>query len=297
MLPIRWTDAQLAADVARAKALFREERLGETIEEYERRYEAIRPAFHRLIISLRSIAAGETDLAPFIATPVGLTAFRYLAAPPMSADDLSTLADIAVGRNLHSRPADVAEALRTVLAVLDPFRFPWIGESRNPTSAELDVAVTASAAMVAAQNVQTGRRAAATAGQEQAVKDALIEAGFAETPRRPIALLDDAPAPMMFCGESMLGSTRADIVVRLQDRRVLAIECKASNSAVNSFKRVNHEALGKATKWRRDFGDAQVVPAAVLSGVFSPANLASAQNAGLFLFWQFRLEDLAAFAA
>lgn len=190
----------------------------------------------------------------------------------------------------------MAEVLRTVLLVLDPFRFPWIGEDRTPTPAEFEAAVMASTAMVAAQHVQTGRRSAATGSQEQAVKEALIEAGFNEVPRRPIRLLDDAPKPGEFCGESMLGSTRADIVARLNDRRVLAIECKASNSAVNSFKRVNHEALGKATKWRNDFGGVQVVPAAVLSGVFSPSNLAAAQTAGLFLFWQFRLKDLIDFA-
>ena len=39
---------------------------------------------------------------------------------------------------------------------------------------------------------------------------------------------------------------KAGTVVRLRDRRVMPIECKVSNSEVNSFKRVNHEAAGKA---------------------------------------------------
>jgi hypothetical protein len=84
-------------------------------------------------------------------------------------------------------------------------------------------------------------------------------------------------------------------LVRLPDRRCLAIECKVSNSAVNSFKRVNHEAMGKAREWLRAFGTAAVVPAAVLSGVFNTENLHAAQEGGLYLFWAHRLDDLRSF--
>ena len=88
----------------------------------------------------------------------------------------------------------------------------------------------------------------------------------------------------------MLGETRADIVVRLHDYRAMAIECKASNSAVNSFKRVNHEAAGKARNWITGFGKRQTVPAAVIDGVFSPANLEAAQDDGLAIIWSHRLD-------
>ena len=56
---------------------------------------------------------------------------------------------------------------------------------------------------------------------------------------------------------------------------------------------MNHEAVGKARFWLSDFGTRQIVPAAVLSGVFKPENLATAQDEGLALFWAFRLDDLA----
>ena len=143
-----------------------------------------------------------------------------------------------------------------------------------------------------AQKVSTSRRSASKA-QEEAVKHVLRSCGFVEDPSRPdIEILVDAPAPNQFRGESKLGRTKADIVVRLADRRLLAIECKVSNSAVNSYKRVNHEAVGKARSWLSDFGRRQIVPAAVLSGVFKPANLATAQEDGLTLLWAFRLQDL-----
>ena len=75
----------------------------------------------------------------------------------------------------------------------------------------------------------------------------------------------------------------------------MSIECKVSNSEVNSFKRVNDEAPGRARRWLVAFGQAGVVPAAVLGGVFKRANLEAAQTHGLALNWQHRLDDLAAF--
>jgi len=82
---------------------------------------------------------------------------------------------------------------------------------------------------------------------------------------------------------------------RIHDRRVMPVECKVSNSEVNSFKRVNLEAAGKARAWLNLFGRKGIVPAAVLSGVFKPANLETAQAEGLSLFWGHRLSDLADF--
>ena len=109
-------------------------------------------------------------------------------------------------------------------------------------------------------------------------------------------MLTAAPNPGEFCGETRLAGKRADVVVRLRDSRVMPIECKVSNSAVNSYKRVIHDTGGKAVNWYRALGDAQVIPAAVLSGVFSPANLEDVQdNIRVALFWQHRLKDLADF--
>ena len=57
----------------------------------------------------------------------------------------------------------------------------------------------------------------------------------------------------------------------------------------------NHEAAGKARAWIAAFGQRQVVPGAVLSGVFKFENLATAQDDGLALFWLHRLSDLQEF--
>ena len=224
------------------------------------------------------------------------TAFRYLAAPPISEDDLKTLAESTLSP--EALRADVAQARRVrdiVLHVIDPHRFPWLGKRRGPTRREREQAVVASAALVAARKVETSRRANAKSAQEETVKAMLRESGVNEVPRRDMPLLDAAPSVGEFCGESKLGGTRADIVIRLYDGRAMPIECKASNSAVNSFKRINHEAAGKAAIWLTDFGNRKVVPAAVIGGVFNPANLETAQASGLAIFWSHRLANLTDF--
>ena len=65
----------------------------------------------------------------------------------------------------------------------------------------------------------------------------------------------------------------------------MPLECKVSNSSTNSVKRLNNDAAVKAEVWRQDFGTVQIVPAAVLSGVYKLHNLIDAQNRGLALFW------------
>lgn len=64
----------------------------------------------------------------------------------------------------------------------------------------------------------------------------------------------------------------------------------------DSYKRLVHDTGGKAAHWYNQLGRAQVIPSAVLSGVYSVANLEGVQeNRGVYLFWQHRLNDLAAF--
>ena len=72
----------------------------------------------------------------------------------------------------------------------------------------------------------------------------------------------------------------------------MAIECKVSNSALNSIKRLNNDAAVKAEFWLKHFGTAQMVPAAVLSGVYKLHHLVNAQAHGLALFWAHDLVEL-----
>jgi len=165
-------------------------------------------------------------------------------------------------------------------------------EEREPTEAERNAAVMASAALMAASRAQTKRRTLGKETQEGLVKQALRDLGFVEVPSRKIPNISLAPEPGQFCGESMLGNRKADIVLRLWDHRAMPIECKVSNSSTNSVKRLNNDAAVKATSWKTDFGLRQVVPSAVLSGVYKLHNLKDAQERGLTIFWAHNLQAL-----
>ncbi len=279
--------------------MFRRRRLDEPLELYSRFFETFAPIFGALIDRLPALANkpfDSGDVADLVGDRDTRTAFRYLAAPPVSEDDLKTLAESTLSAKALRDDAEQARRVRDiVLHIIDPHRFPWIGEGRSPTDGERASAIVASAALVAARKVETLRRSDAKKEQEKAVKIMLRKMDFTEVPSRDIALLDAAPSPGEFCGESKLGNSRADLVVRLHDRRVMAVECKVSNSAVNSFKRINHEAAGKARAWIDGFGRRQIIPTAVIGGVFNPANLYTAQAEGLSIVWSHRLRDLADF--
>lgn len=72
----------------------------------------------------------------------------------------------------------------------------------------------------------------------------------------------------------------------------MPLECKVSNSSTNSIKRLNRDAAQKARAWLEHFGSANIVPSAVLAGVFKLRNLRTAQEGGLTIWWAHNLGAL-----
>ena len=283
----RWDSARLNADRQKAIAIFRRERLEEPLDAYLDVFDQYQGVFEELLEATVDLTELSGQGLQILGEARLLEAFRYLAGPPISTDDLKTVAEVAsLNRaKLASDPAMVSKVVELVMVALDRRRFPWVKESRGPTEAESTAAVVASAALAATQRLGTARRTEGKRQQEQRVDDALLASGFKRVQRRPIPALPMAPDIGEFCGESMLGPTKADFIIRLWDQRVMALECKVSNSALNSVKRLNREAASKAEVWQRDFGQTQIVPVAVIGGVFKLEKLQDAQRRGLTIFW------------
>lgn len=275
--------------------------MAEPLDLYNQFFSAFAAIFRDTIQRLPALGGNPVDaneIAELVTGKDRQKAFRYLAAPPISEDDLKAVADTSLAPTVLRTNAANAERVRdTILSIIDPHRFPWmVPPGRIATAEETERAVIASAALAAAREVETKRRNTSKDEQEAAVKATLAAYGMIEVPARDIPILTAAPAPGEFCGESRIAGTRADVVARLPSGRVMAIECKVSNSSVNSYKRIVHDTGGKAAHWYQQLGQAQVIPCAVLSGVFSPANLLQVQNQGnVFLYWQHRLADITAF--
>ena len=292
-LPPVWNDEQLEADRLHAKQLFRAERMREPLEEYLDQFEKAQDVFDDLLATTVDLTQLSDNALEIVSSKRLLTALRYLPGPPISADDLKVLAETSLAqKNLRTNPALALKIVDTILLGLDRRRFSWLapGQEREATDEERASAVLASAALLATRRVETIRRNLGKHNQEERVKQTLREAGFKEVKRQKIDHLSKAPQPGEFCGESQLGSKKSDIVVGLFDLRTMAIECKVSNSAVNSIKRLN-DTEAKTEHWRQRFG-MQVVPAAVLSGVYDLIRLQQAQENKLFLFWGHDLEKL-----
>lgn len=291
--PRLWKEAELEKHLARSIEVFRKQRMEEPLEQYIEKFDEYQTVVEELLETTVDLSDLDSHLVNVLTQPKLLEAFRYLAGPPISDDDLKVVAEAVFSRRtLVQDPAMVARLRQVVLDGLDRRRFPWVIDQRDPTEAERAAAVVASAALIATRKVETSRRSEGKDAQEGAVRKALLKAGLKEESRRKILTLDDAPKVGHFCMESVVGNRKADLVVRLYDKRIMPIECKVSNSAINSVKRLNNDAARKAETWRQDFGQLQVVPAAVLSGVYKLHNLKDAQARGLALFWAHDLSAL-----
>ncbi len=297
--PPRWEEQRLELDRQAAIEQFREERIGESLDVYLRNFAYYRTALQRLLDTTEDLSTLAKEASVVLADRDLLYASRYLMGPPVSEDDLKVLADARLTPSrIKADPAGTGRIVETILRGLDHERFGWVSEGREPSPQERCVAVVATAALIASQRTRTGRATDAPRRQEEMVKSCLLRNGFVEEPAHPISNLFEAPDLGRFTGECVVGASRkADIVLRLWDGRVMPVECKVSNSVLNSIKRLTNDASVKARVWIEDLGRNNVVPAAVLSGVFGLRHLIEAQDRGLALFWAHSLDELTEFVA
>lgn len=248
-----------------------------------------------LCIVIDSLFKRTSDLRTFggdvfVTDPGLVDAARFLTAPPVSAANLKTVIGGSIGIK-KPNPERAATAAGLIRSVLDPVRYPWLEQRRAPTPQERDTAVLWTASIWAIETMRTGRRNRSAKDQEALVRDRLEASGFKQVPRKPIKLIEELPLKS-FASEVNLGPRNCDVPVRLADGRLLAIECKVSSEEANSKKRLNNDVGAKAEAWRSQFG-AQVITAAVLSGVFSLNDLKQAQeDQRIMIFWSHDLEPL-----
>lgn len=275
---------------ATASARFVEQRKEEGPRAFAALYLELEPRVAGLLAATRDLRGLDGDV--FRGDPSAWRELRYFCAPPVSEEDLWTL----VGGPKFKRvpPAYADDVAEVIGLVLDPIRFPWVEQRRDPTAQERDKAVMATTALLTTALLSTQRRRAESFKQEAAVAEALTAAGYRQDPARtPVWVIDELERGT-FSRERNVGGAKCDVPVRLYDGRLLLVECKISNGPKNSWKRLIREVGGKAEKWRGRFGD-QVLTGAVLAGVYDLSCLNNSQQDGVVLFWQHDLQPLAEF--
>lgn len=290
--PPAWTSEQLEAARLRSAEYFREGRHTEPLESYLDIFDQYQGVVEEVLEETVDLTRVEQAAEALFTDKRKQEVLRYVSGPPVSEDDLKTLVQsnsLAPAR-IRSDPA----LLRALVGFLrdwhDRRRFPWVSADAEATEGERTTAVIATTALIAMRKLETMRRSEGKALQELQVETRLVRAGLEKLETRHVRTLSEAPAAGQFCRESKLGNRKADFIIGLWDGRTLAAECKVSNSATNSVKRLNNDAAVKAEVWRADFGNRQVVPTAILSGVYKLHNLEDAQSRGLALFWAHDLQ-------
>jgi hypothetical protein len=221
---------------------------------------------------------------------------RYVCAPVLSEENFWTLVGSPKSKTVAAKYAD--DAAEVIVPVIDPVRFPWVNEDRSPTEMESHAAVLSTIVLLAAQRVGTGARGGASRRQEAAVAMVLQDAGYKLDESGDRIAFIDGLARGSYSAERRVGGAKCDVPVRLRDGRLLTIECKVSIGPKNGWKRLNRETGGKAETWRSHFGQAQVVNAVVLDGVFDLGCLVQAQDRqGVTIFWERDLKTLAEFVS
>lgn len=290
----RWTKEEICKNIAIAIDRFRSSRVEEPLEEYLGFFDEYQGVIETLLEQTVDLSQIRMMAEPIFHDSKLQEAVRYLMGPPVSEDDLKILANTSslTASRLKADPELVKKAVQVIIDGLDRRRFVWVSEDREPSEAEKQAAIIASASLIATRKVETNRRTNGKKQQEELVAQALREIGFKEVHPRTVASIKLAPQKGEFCAESKFGGRKADFIIGLFDERIMPVECKVSNSSTNSVKRLNNDAAVKASSWNHDMGATQVVPAAVLSGVYKEHNVTDAQKRGLTIFWAHDLKKM-----
>ena len=299
IVPKVWDEQELVSHAQRSMDIFIARRLAEPETRYRTLVGEAMQSVQALLHELKAIDPRKPDLATvrrIMASKRLNAALRYVAGPPISSDDLGVLVTRRMsrmtGRALRADGETTANVLGLVCRLADPVRFPWLREQRRPRLHELKWAIRSTAVLLAAQGMQTERRAFGRE-VEHVLRERLLIGGF-EKVAAPgggrIESPSEMPRPMRFYGECGIHGRRTDLLIGLSDGRHVAVEAKDSSSVVNSVKRVLNDTAAKARFWKDKFGET-LVPVALLSGVFAPDNLRAAQRSGLFLVFAHDLDD------
>jgi len=292
----RWTEAEIKADVKIGTDAFRVRRMAESQEQLETTREQVEIACHKTLPILHTITGPGVDraqLARVLGDRETNLILRCIGTPPISSDDLKTLAMGSVSPTSIRGDQKAADRIGEILSGIRDFkRFPWLQENRPPTSDELARAQLATVTLAAASKILTQRRSDERVELEDQLHS-LLRANLIEIPPKPIAnIRSDGPQPGEFMRNALVGQHGADAIVGLYDYRLLCIECKASNSEINSRKRLNKEVGADAKEWLGSFGENNIVPAAAIRGVFKAEYVKQAQEVPVAIFWSHRLGDL-----
>lgn len=216
---------------------------------------------------------------------------RHILAPPVSQDQFLLLCPAwskskeKTGKGLSENAA--REVAHVIYEWIDPRLVIWLGQQRPPSRGEVKFLLNHISPIIAKQRMETARRNRIALEQEIDVVEFLKSLGWQLVTRKTI---DRAGVvqPHQFmhktrCATGATTTEEVDIACGLPQTTIVAMECKVSNDATNSVKRVN-DVIKKANAWQNHWG-AFVKTAVMLSGVIQPRDVQRLEDNGIVIFW------------
>lgn len=255
----------------------------------------IRPVVVEALVASRELRDLRTSLE---ADGKHMLVFRHLLAPPKSQDQFKLLcSEWSKGSEKTGRPQN-PEAVRKIADVLrqwmDRGIVPWLAANRDPTEMERELLIERVVSFIAPKQTETQKRNRLSAEQESAVVRLLLGLGWTKLPSVKIDNRAAIPSRHFMNKTRFATATTSaqevDIACGFASSYVAAMECKVTNDATNSVKRVN-DVLKKAAAWKAHWGSF-VETAALLQGVIKPEDVQRLTDEGVKVFWS---HDLNAF--
>jgi hypothetical protein len=148
--------------------------------------------------------------------------------------------------------------------------------------------------MISRQIFDTVRRNRLSEEQERAVEELLTKRGWTKCKSAAVNNTSDL-APKHFMRKTRCktrtSTKEVDIACGVNPSLILAMECKVSNDATNSVKRV-HDVTDKTKSWNDQWGGF-IQTAALLQGVIAYKDVAALLDHRVLVFWSHDLQPLA----
>ena len=231
-------------------------------------------------------------------TGAHLLVLRHLFAPPISQDQLKLiLPSYPKGAEKQATKLSVAaaHAFATAFAARrDPTLTPWLTTNADPTRRQIRKLLHTLTPMISSQIFNTERRSRLAEEQEASV-DALLSAkGWtkirSQTVSNPVDLGAKRYMRKTRCKSSKTATKEVDIACGVTADLIIAMECKVSNDATNSVKRVS-DVMDKTKAWKEQWGGF-IQTAALLQGVVAYKDVARLLNSDVLVFWSHDLQPL-----
>ncbi len=227
-----------------------------------------------------------------------LLVLRHLFAPPISQDQLKLIVrSYPKGAEKKSSRLNkqAANDFATAFAQRrDPTLTAWLPTNANPNRRQIRRVLDTLTPMIANQIFNTVRRNRLSDEQEKAVVALLEAKGWSRSPSSTVNNGSDLP-PRHFMRKTRCKTRTAtkevDIACGVNPSLIMAMECKVSNDATNSVKRVS-DVMDKTKAWNDQWGGF-IQTAALLQGVIAFKDVARLLDSDVLVFWSHDLQPLA----